>query len=97
MDILSASIDLLNSTFPSEFIDLIDTRRQQHINIRRITSISAIVIIFSLCIFMHSNDIFLFISLQSHTNIQSTNETERKSKIVIPLQRNCLIFMVRFS
>lgn len=46
---------------------------------------------------MHSNDIFLFISLQSHTNIQSTNETERKSKIVIPLQRNCLIFMVRFS
>lgn len=42
VDILSASIDLLNSTFPSEFIDLIDTRRQQHINIRRITSISAI-------------------------------------------------------
>lgn len=46
VDILSANIDLLNSTFPSEFIDLIDTRRQQHINIRRIPSISAIVIIF---------------------------------------------------
>lgn len=46
---------------------------------------------------MHSNDIFLFISLQSHTNIQSTYETERKNKIVIPMQRNCLIFMVRFS
>lgn len=98
MDILSASIDLLDATFPSEFIDLIDKLSRQHINIRRITSIS-VMRFFNyayLCILI-SNDIFLFLSVQSHTCIQSTYKTERKNKIIIPMQHNRLIVMVRFN
>lgn len=80
MDILSASIDLLDSTFPSEFIDLIDKRSRQHINIRRIaiTSISAmhffyaykyfgiLMIFFSTKLYMYSIDLQDWTKEQDH-------------------------------